>query len=382
MTVETKTHSKLGASSANRWLNCAGSVALIEQCPPAPTSEFAEEGTAAHELAEKCFKEGAAAKYYFLTKAKMNNIVVTEEMAEHVQKFVDYVINLRNELGAELLIEHKFHLAHLHPKFFGTCDIVLMQPFGELHVIDFKYGAGISVEVEENEQIMYYGIGALDLGDFNKVVLHVCQPRLDHEDGAFRKWETTPERLIEFGKELRAGALRTQKKDAPLKSGEWCRFCPAAAICPALHTTAMEVAKTDFKSDKLPEVVALTDEQIAKVIEHKLRLEAWLDAVKTHATTLLMQGKKIPGLKLVSGQTRRAWIDEKSAEETLCRELGEDAFTRKLLTVPQAEKALGKDFVAGMFQSTRGVPTVAHESDRRKALASAQDDFGILESDF
>lgn len=383
MSNEQKAHSKLGASSAYRWLNCPGSVTLAAQCPPSVTSEYAEEGTAAHELAERCLRDTPAAQYYVLKKMKAaNGVAFTEEMAAHVQTFVDYVRALQRELGAELLIEHRFHLQHLHPDFFGTCDVVLLQPFGELHVIDFKYGAGISVEVEDNEQIMYYGIGALDLGDFDKVVLHVCQPRLEHEDGAFRKWETTPQRLLEFGKELRAGALKTQKKDAPLKSGEWCRFCPAAGVCPALHSAAMEVAKTDFKSDKFPEVTALTPEQIARVVEFKARLESWLDAVKAHATNALMQGQKIPGLKLVAGQTRRAWANEQMAEEALRSKLGDGAFTRKLLTVPQAEKALGKDFVAGMFQTTGGIPTVAPESDRRKALANAQDDFGILEDDF
>lgn len=384
MKKEKPVHSRLGASSAKRWLNCPGSVALAAQCPPAPSSEFAEEGTAAHELAEKCLRDKSAAQHYVLKKMKAaNGIAFTEEMATHVQGFVDYVRNLQRELGAELLIEHRFHLSHLHPDFYGTCDVVLMQPFGELHVLDFKYGAGISVEVEDNEQIMYYGIGALDLGDFDKVILHVCQPRLEHADGTFRRWEATPERLVEFGKTLRAGALKTQKKDAPLKSGEWCRFCPAAGVCPALHTAAMEVAKTDFKSDKFPEVSALTHEQIARVLEYKTRFESWLDAVKAHATNALMQGQKIPGLKLVAGQTRREWIDESSAAEALCAKLGDEAYKSKLLTVPQAEKALGKDYVAGMFQTVGGSPTVAVESDRRKELQnSAKDDFAFLDEDF
>src|SRR5438477_12883794 len=42
-------HSVLGPSSAERWLNCPGSVLLPG---PSPQSEYAAEGTAAHTLSE------------------------------------------------------------------------------------------------------------------------------------------------------------------------------------------------------------------------------------------------------------------------------------------------------------------------------------------
>lgn len=46
-----KQHAILSASGAHRWLECTPSAQLEQQFPPS-TSEYAEEGTAAHELAE------------------------------------------------------------------------------------------------------------------------------------------------------------------------------------------------------------------------------------------------------------------------------------------------------------------------------------------
>ena len=45
-------HAKLPPSSAERWINCPGSVALAEQLPPPGSSPYADEGTLAHAVAE------------------------------------------------------------------------------------------------------------------------------------------------------------------------------------------------------------------------------------------------------------------------------------------------------------------------------------------
>lgn len=382
--MTTKKHSKLGASSAHRWMNCLGSVRLIASVPKPPPSKYAEEGTAAHMLADLVLSKIPNAEFYRLEKRKFNGFPVTEEMRDGVQAYADYVKNLARALKGTLLIEKEFRLQHLHPDLWGTCDAVVYQEFGELHVFDFKYGAGLAVDVKENEQVSYYALGALGLGDFSSVTLHICQPRADHPEGKFRAWKTSPEALLEFGKLLRAKALQTQKKDAPLKAGAWCQFCPAAGICPELHKTAVDVARTDFESPKLPSVNALTHAQITKVLEHRKLIENWFSAVEDHAFQALMRGEKIEGLKLVSGRARREWANEKEAARLLISKLGnEGAFKRELLSVAGAEKELGKDFVSGLFHSVKGGPQVTLEHDKRPAIISARDDFETIdEGDF
>ena len=51
MTHDTRAHARLSASGAERWLECPPSVKLEEQFPDT-SSEYAQEGTFMHELAE------------------------------------------------------------------------------------------------------------------------------------------------------------------------------------------------------------------------------------------------------------------------------------------------------------------------------------------
>ena len=50
-------HAKLSPSAASRWINCPGSVALCATLPKPPSTFYADEGTSAHALAEKCILE-------------------------------------------------------------------------------------------------------------------------------------------------------------------------------------------------------------------------------------------------------------------------------------------------------------------------------------
>ena len=360
-------HSKLGASSAKRWMNCPGSVALIDLCPPQASTAFSVEGTTAHDLAEKCLNDMTLAPSDFIGK-KINDFEITKEMAGHVDGYIAYIQKLVRDTEGELLIEHKFHLNHLHPDLYGTCDAVIMEEFGTLHVVDLKYGAGVYVDAERNEQIMYYALGALRLGDFSNVRLHVYQPRIETDGEPYRTWDIHPKDLFEFGKLLKEKAMLAKKKNAPLLPGDYCRFCAAAGLCPALQSTAMEAAKSDFKDDALPSVEALSLERIAKIVELKPTIEKWLKSVKDLALLKMYAGEKIEGLKLVRSNSRREWRDEAKAAEYLSDTLGEAAFRKKLLSVPQAEKVVGKKYIEGLFDTVEGSITVTHEGDRRKEV--------------
>jgi len=58
-----KKHSDIGASSAGRWLNCPGSVKLLQDVPR-KDSVYAQSGTAQHYIAEKCLRERKDAIYF------------------------------------------------------------------------------------------------------------------------------------------------------------------------------------------------------------------------------------------------------------------------------------------------------------------------------
>lgn len=379
-----RAHSTLGASSAKRWINCPGSVAAIAKAPPQKSNFFAEEGTFAHELGERCLEEGTNAIDY-LGETFGSKFEVTNEMAKAVQEYVDFIYKLKEETQGEWLIEHRFSLPHLHPKFFGTNDAIVYEDFGTLHVADYKHGAGIAVEVEENEQLMYYALGGLSLGDFDKVVLHVIQPRAFHPDGGIRSWETTPEFIKKFGQKLKIAALETEKEDAPLKEGEWCRFCAAAQTCPKLQTKAMEVAKLDFDdvdNPKIPSVKSMTIEQIAKVVEHKKIIETLIKNCEQEVYDRLMEGEDIPGVKLVKKRSKKEWLDERKVIEAFQPTIGEDLFETKLLSVSKLSKLVKKGTLDDYFEVVETGLAVAPQSDRRHAVApDAKKDFEQIESD-
>ena len=58
-------HAQLSASGSSRWLNCPGSVHAESIYPPdGEGSEFAIEGSMAHELADLCLKKNRDAESY------------------------------------------------------------------------------------------------------------------------------------------------------------------------------------------------------------------------------------------------------------------------------------------------------------------------------
>jgi Protein of unknown function (DUF2800) len=104
-------HAALGASSAHRWMSCSGSVRLAAGIE-ARASTYAEEGAAAHMLAEICLDEKIDA--LALIGRELNGHAVDAEMTDGVQVYLDAV---RAELrpGDLLLIEQRFSLDRLHP---------------------------------------------------------------------------------------------------------------------------------------------------------------------------------------------------------------------------------------------------------------------------
>lgn len=67
-------------------MNCAGAVEMEKEFID-ETSDAAEEGTAAHMLAEECLKTNTKAVSFIGTY--FNKYIVTEDMARFVQAYLD-----------------------------------------------------------------------------------------------------------------------------------------------------------------------------------------------------------------------------------------------------------------------------------------------------
>lgn len=385
------THSKIGASSAHRWWNCPGSVALIESLGPLPetSSPFAIEGTAAHMIAEDCLRNRHDAEIYRGQTLAYEDTEVTDEMTDAVNLYVKTIVEDMASDGvdySELSVERKFHLVDVDPHAYGTNDASYGVDFGVLRIYDLKYGKGVTVEVENNKQFMYYAAGALEDGFYDEVEMVVVQPRAPHKDGPVRRWRVPASTILDFKKELKKRIAETRKPGAKLCDGDWCKFCDAKAICPKLHNLTMDLAVNEFSAKTtpvFPQPHELTMKQLTTIMEHADRIKDYISSVFVQAFKLAESGKPIPGYKLVQRRSNRAWRDPKEVEAEFALEVDDKKlYKRTLLSPAQLEKVVGKERVAALCHNPDKGSELVPESDKREAIGpSALEDFDVVEQE-
>lgn len=374
-------HARLGASKAHRWIQCPGSVAL-EATLPDETSAYAREGTAAHALAEECLRLGAAPEKWI--GHEIEGHLVDESMAQHVATYVDYV----NALPGQKLYEVRVDYSGYAPGGFGTADAIAFHD-GVLHVVDLKFGQGVKVEAKDNAQLMLYALGAFtDFGfeyQTDLARMTIVQPRLDHVD----TFELRINHLLNWARTVvKPAAKLASKEGAPFKPSESaCRFCKARATCRALAEHNLSLIQATFENlDAAPPLASphlLNVDELARLLPHLDGLVNWAGAVKEHAQLTLMRGGVVPGYKLVEGRSLRRWGDEGVASAALEALLGDSAYSKKLISPSQAEKALGRKKageIADLVIKPVGKPTLAPASDPRPEL-SGTDVFSDLSGD-
>lgn len=349
-------HAKLAPSASHRWINCPGSIRMCENVGSTET-EYAAEGTAAHDLAACCLMLGKDAVDYAGEAFAVGKFefVVDDEMIEAVQLYVDHVRGLIDSAKgeAEFDYEQRLDMRHIHPDVWGTGDTVIyLVEECWLHVVDLKYGKGVVVEAKQNPQLFTYGAGAARRyhnRPLRGITLWIVQPRAPHKDGPIRSFEADLLELLEFEEELRVRAEATDDENAPLNPGDWCRFCPALATCPAAKAKATENAITEFAAltDEGPE--GMTPDQIASVLLEADYIFNWVKAVQEFAHAEAVAGRHIPGFKLVAKRATRKWKDEEEATEELSAILGDAIYVDPKLRSPaQIEKLVGKKHFSGI----------------------------------
>lgn len=372
------THSRIGASSMHRWAVCPGSIRESEGLP-GTQSDYAVEGTTAHDLAAAKILGQDTTRFMIEVTDPEDPRFVDDEMLEAVEVYVT-AFNEAKEGAKFYKVEQTFDLSSLHPGLFGTSDgIIYHEDKLELEVWDYKHGAGLPVDVEHNEQLMYYGLGALleSKVKCKTVKLVIVQPRCPHSDGPIRSWTISTTDLIDFSADLVDAAKRTEDPNAPLVPGSHCKFCRASAICPKLSEQALATAKEDFS-------VIVSDqkydpEKLASYLEAVPVIEAWVKSVKQFAFNEAEAGKSIPGFKLVPKRANRKWRDEALAEQSLALELGLEESSmykpRSLRSVAQVESALtskeDKKFLESLVIKESSGNTLVPITDKREAVKSA-----------
>lgn len=380
--VEAGHHSPIGASGMSRWKVCAGSVDFDPPAgPSAPSSEFALEGTAAHEIAARCLKEGKDAWEYsgWTVIVEGKKFEVVQEMVEGVQVFLDYVRGWEQKLAAEnptVLIEHGLSLAKIDKAAGGTADAAIV---GATVIVapDFKYGQGLEVEVKWNDQLLYYLAGIwLEMVDYQKagvqkLVVAIVQPRAPSGE-PIHEWELTPNELVEWIEStLKPAVARTRAKGRALVTGEHCRFCPKRLNCPALKGLVEDIELAVPNKDIVP---SMTPEELAEWKRRVAAVRFLEKAIDDEILGRMLRGEAVPGWKTVQRKSDRVW--KEGAEPVLVSALGvENIYETKLLSPARIEKLPGaKKLVTEHAYKPDAGLTLAPESDRRESVRRTADE--------
>ena len=347
-------HSSIvGGSTAKRVINCPASVKLVAKMPPKPSSVHADRGTLLHDAISQILEDKPD-----VVDMKYNDIILTQELYD--EKIVPALaaldeINVDGSL--EYVVESRVGFGDLLPGVFGSAD--LLGRIGQRAVVlDWKFGDGVAVSAEENEQGMFYAAAAMRtletewvFDGADEIEIVIVQPPV------VRRWLTTPERIKQFERDLVAAVKQSQKSGAAFKSGDHCRWCAAKPVCPQMTGEVDRFVKTSLQT--------IDATQIGHYLQQADQIEDFIKSVREMAFTMLENDVKVPGYKLVAKRGTRQWVDEKAAEKLL----GDKAFEKKLISVAQAEKLIGKkDFPQELAVSVSSGNTLANEDDPRPAI--------------
>ena len=398
-------HALLSASSANRWLACTAAPRFEEQFPNG-TSDYAEEGSLAHSICELYARK----HFSVMTNRKFNSELkklqakphYSDEMLKTAEKYVDYLREkaMSYPTTPYVTFEVKVDFSDYVPEGFGTCDCVMIGG-DTLHITDYKHGKGVEVSAEENPQMRLYALGALKMfapvfGDsIKKVSMGICQPRItddESEDGM------TVEELREWGEGIKPRAKEAYDGPGTFCPGEHCRFCKGKAQCRARadQNTAFEDFK-DFaiEGKAAPELQALSpetraviglppmlsDAEIGELLVRAEGLVQWYKDLCEYATQNILNGKEIPGWKVVAGKSNRAFKDVEEAFSKVIEAGYDEAllYERKPITLTGVESLLGKakfeTLLKDCVHKPLGKPTLVPLSDKRESYSTAAADF-------
>lgn len=364
-------HAILSPSSAKRWINCTPSALLAEEAG-SKSSVYAEEGTLAHEIAEYALTKYLEGEYdpiiddaVPLKNEHLKNPLFGVDMADYIRSYCEYVIGEGYEMQKQdgsnkMHLERRVDITDFAPDSFGSVDVTLVSD-KTIHIIDLKYGAGVKVYADMNEQMLMYALGtlkSLNSEKIEKIRMTIAQVRLDHYD----TFEMTKQDLLAWAeKVLKPAAKKAIQGAGKQVIGSWCGFCPVKAQCRAQRDAIL----ADF--EEKPDPLLLSDEEIVDLIRKIDTYKSWIESVNKYVYDRAIQGHKWEGYKLVAGRSSRVIKDEAKIRQALLNEFLEDEVLNiKLKGIGDLEKLLGKKVFSARFgdaiESRPGAPKLVPES--------------------
>lgn len=413
-------YDKLGlqASSSDRWLVCTASpVEIVRRAAelnalPEEQKQYTIDGDHAHKLAELTLKAKTTVEEQFPAFEKLFGYTPTEEMVPAVKGYVEFVRGLLTSDDAVLFVEISAPLTYMPERVCRLDSLVVSNKF--IDITDYKHGVGVSVEAEDNSQLIINAKSALewlkerDLFEFTPKTLlrlKIYQPRA-RDKRTLRQWNISvaelEEKYAKIGDTAKkiVGSTYPHSELAFAPDDDTCRFCPLdqpdkGITCAARTGQMFNALPAEVQSAvpvlNLPDVNALNPESLAKVVALAPSFSKFLEACRDRAYHLIENGTTVPGFKIVAGRNARSWKDPQRAKELLGQKLKIDEYApRELVSPAGAEKLLKKvetgtkynNLLNAQIAVKTGNPTLVPESDDRPAIEfniSAADEFKTLD---
>jgi hypothetical protein len=349
----------VGGSTAKRVINCPGSVALVAKMPPKDSSSFADRGTLLHNAMATILDSDTVTPESMLWTTYQGETLTGELLNEKILPALAALDAIDPEGVMEYAVETVVGFGAYLPGVFGSADL-LGRLGSRAVVLDWKFGDGVAVSAEENEQGLFYAAAAMRTPETawvfegaEEIEIVIVQPP------AVKRWVTTVKRVKEFERSLKRAVKASAMPDAAIVVGDHCRWCSAKPLCPKMTGAVDRAVKVQLEN--------LPAETIGAYLGNADLLEDWIKDLRALAMTMMEGGAKVPGYKLVAKRSVRKWLDEGKANKALAA-MGIDPVKLELVSPAQAEKllkpskqALPDDLVAAVSSGT----TFAPESDPR-----------------
>ena len=349
----------VGGSTAKRVINCPGSVALVAKMPPKDSSSYADRGTLLHNAMAAILDSDTVTPESMLWTTYKDETLTGELFNEKILPALAALDAIDPEGVMEYAVETVVGFGTYLPGVFGSADL-LGRLGNRAVVLDWKFGDGVAVSAEENEQGLFYAAAAMRTPETawvfdgaEEIEIVIVQPP------AVKRWVTTVKRVKEFERSLKRAVKASTMPDAAIVVGDHCRWCAAKPLCPKMTGAVDRAVKVQIEN--------LPAETIGAYLGNADLLEDWIKDLRALAMTMMENGAKVPGYKLVAKRSVRKWLDESKAADALVA-LGVDPMKQELVSPAQAEKllkplkqALPDDLVASVSSGT----TFAPESDPR-----------------
>ena len=402
-------HSLYSPSSAAKWMTCHAALAMEQDAPPDESSDAANEGSAAHELGALALKEDKDCPAYIgRVFAEHPDWPVTDDMAENVQVYVDYV-RQHTQPGDIVMVEEK--LPHGDaigiPGETGTGDVLIISVARHtVKSIDLKYGRSPRgrVDAEGNSQLRLYSLGALEIckakgidKEIDFFESHIVQPRLEHIDEETLSrdnliaWAIKARTAVDANKAVisykaKNNQVRIERFTPSAKACQWCRakpFCPKheADLGGAYKADAELLKAADSSALSLVDLAGVAPDKRADyagidmdtLMERYHQITMWrgyCDAIESLVNAAANAGVPIPDMKLVAGsEGNRKWSDAGKAEAVLKRAKvkKDQMYVSRIITAPEADKLLKKSKprvwkeLSELIERPKGKPKLVHK---------------------